>query len=135
MEVNIRKTFVVIACIAIWMFSLSSCLCANETNDVRPSSSPATLREGQVVRLEGSFQGWKALECSFPEDAAPNGKTRSDWLIRVGPSCYYVTGGSPDGLEAYNPEHIGIRISLEARPIRNEKGKLLLEYISSKRIM
>ena len=90
--------------------------------------------EGQVVWLEGTFQGWQVSGCRFPEGAVSKGRTRSDWLIRLGSDCYYVTGGFPAGLDAFDPAHIGVRISLEARPLRDEGGKLYLEYRSSKRI-
>lgn len=137
-----KKRMLMIASVMICFFSLQACFGASEkqpqSNSSNPSSTSLTpqteIREGQVVRLEGAFQGWQSLECSFSDKAASRGKTRSDWIIRLGSNCYYVTGGLPAGLDAFNPDDIGKRIFLEARPVRNEEGKILLQYISSKRL-
>ena len=136
-----RSGLLVVACIAMWMFSIQSCFCTDENRPAVESKEPTLLasasdlssHEGQVVWLEGTFQGWEVSGCRFPEGAASKGRTRSDWLIRLGSDCYYVTGGFPAGLDAFDPAHIGVRISLEARPLRDEGGKLYLEYRSSKR--
>lgn len=136
-----RSGLLVVACIATLVFSIQPCFSMGENRPAVESKDPAPLastsdlssREGQVVWLEGTFQGWQVSGCRFPEGAASKGRTRSDWLIRLGLDCYYVTGGFPAGLDAFDPAHIGVRISLEARPLRDEGGKLYLEYRSSKR--
>jgi hypothetical protein len=136
-----RSGLLLVACIAMWVFSIQPCFSmeenrlAVESKDPMPFASTADLsnREGQVVWLEGTFQGWQVSGCRFPEGAASKGRTRSDWLIRLGSDCYYVTGGFPAGLNAFDPAHIGVRILLEACPLRDEGGKLYLEYRSSKR--
>lgn len=90
--------------------------------------------DGRTVTLEGNFQGWEVSGCTFPEGAATRGRTRGDWLFRVGMNCFYVTGGFPEGLDALFPANIGVRIALEARPARDEGGRMYLVYRSSRRL-
>jgi hypothetical protein len=89
---------------------------------------------GRVVTLPGVFLGWQAGECRFPANIASRPRTRSDWLIRTGADCLYVTAGKPPGLDPTNPDHIGRRVVLESREMQAEGGGLYLEYRGNKAI-
>lgn len=89
---------------------------------------------GQVVTLRGRFQGWQAAECQFPEGAANQPRTRSDWLIRTGDDCVYVTGGMPKDFDSVKPENVGRRIELEAEVMQGEDGRVYLAYRSSRHL-
>ena len=135
------RILMVIVCLILGLSSIQSCFCTDEQTAAPAAKAPVPLsgmsdlsnRAGQIVRIEGTFQGWDASGCRFAEGAAAQGRTRGDWLIRSGLECFYVTGGFPPGLDALNPEHIGIPILLEANAVRDENGKLYLEYRSSRR--
>lgn len=86
---------------------------------------------GQVVTLQGVFQGFSADECRFPASASPT-ITRSDWLIRTGADCLFVTGGIPAGLDPFNPDDLGRRMELEATVERKADGKIYLRYLGGK---
>ena len=105
----------------------------------QPSRSPVTLEDvyeqrdalrDSVITLSGLFMGWRGTGCVFPEYAARQEK-RSDWILRIGDSCLYVTGGSPPGLSAMEESSTGQRISLQARVRVTSEGRILLEYVDS----
>jgi hypothetical protein len=85
---------------------------------------------GRIVVLEGVFQGWRIAGCRLLTPASPT-ITRSDWLIRTGEDCLYVTGGKPDGLDPINPSHIGRLVKLKAKVMQTHDRKVYLEYIDS----
>ena len=89
---------------------------------------------GCVVTLRGLFQNWQVAGCHFPEGAANYPRTRSDWLIRTGDDCIYVTGGMPKDLDPMKPENLGLCIELEAEVIQGEDGKVYLAYRNSQRL-
>jgi hypothetical protein len=89
---------------------------------------------GRVVTLRGLFQDWRVAECQFPEGAANYPRTRSDWLIRTGDDCVYVTGGMPKDFDPMKPENLGRRIELEAEVMQDEDGKVYLAYQNSRRL-
>ena len=82
-----------------------------------------------VITLSGLFMGWRGTDCVFPESAAR--QKGSDWILRVGDTCLYVTGGSPPGLSAMEESSTGQRISLQARVRVTSEGRILLEYVDS----
>lgn len=85
---------------------------------------------GRIVELEGVFQGWRISGCRLLPSASQT-ITRSDWLIRTGEDCIYVTGGKPDGLDPINTSHIGRWIKLKAKVMQTHDRKVYLEYINS----
>ena len=89
---------------------------------------------GRVVTLRGFFQDWQVTECQFPEGAANYPRTRSDWLIRTGDDCVYVTGGMPGDFDPMKPENLGLRIELEAEVMRGENGRIYLAHRNSRRL-
>jgi hypothetical protein len=89
--------------------------------------------EGQTVKLEGTYHGWRADECRLASTASPS-MTRSDWLVRTGSDCIYVTGGMPGDLDPMNPEDIGQWIVLEAVVERRDDGHIYLRYVDVQRI-
>ncbi|WP_088889141.1 hypothetical protein [Leptolyngbya ohadii] len=97
-------------------------------------SAGATHYIGQVITLRGQFQDWQIAQCEFPEQIASHPRTRSDWLIRTGNECAYVTQGRPQDLSPMNPEDLGHGIELEAEIIQGEDGKIYLAYRNSKRL-
>jgi hypothetical protein len=84
---------------------------------------------GRTVEVRGRFQGWMASDCYFPEPARTTPITRSDWLVRTGASCLYVTGGMPSGLSPANPGDIGRSIAVSTTVLRDSDGKLYLSFI------
>jgi len=138
---TMKKGLLALALALMWLGAVQSCSHADapqpgpalqELNS-SPGASDISSRAGEIVHLEGSFQGWEVGGCQFAEGVASNGRTRGDWLISTGSDCYYVTGGYPPGLDAMNPEHIGVRIILDARAVRDESGKIYLEFIGARR--
>ncbi len=89
---------------------------------------------GRVVTLQGLFQGWQVVQCQFPGGAANIPRTRSDWLIRTGADCLYVTGGIPEDYDPMKLENLGHRIELEAEVMRGEDRKIYLAYRKSRRL-
>ena len=89
---------------------------------------------GNVVTLQGLFQGWKVVQCQFLEGIANTPRTRSDWLIRTGDDCVYVTGGMPEDFDPMNLENIGLRIELEAKVMQDEDKKIYLAFRNSRRL-
>ena len=83
---------------------------------------------GQIITLDGVFQGWRADECRFPTSANP-AITRSDWLIRTGTDCLYVTGGILAGFDSMNPDDVGRRMELKAIVMLSKNGKVYLKYL------
>lgn len=105
---------------------------------VKVESVAALCREpdryaGRVVTIEGIFQGWRVADCRFLDAASP-AITRSDWLIRTGSECLYVSGGFPRDLNPANPEDVGRQLELRAKAERNKDGKLYLKYLGSRLI-
>jgi hypothetical protein len=100
--------------------------------DIATLFTHPTQYVGQVVRLEGLFQGFRVTDCRFPATASRAGLTRSDWLFRTGEDCLYVTGGAPPEIDPIDPRYIGRRITLDARVIEGETGKLLLRYVEGR---
>ena len=103
----------------------------------RPPRAPETFddvyehRESlrdSVITLHGAYMGWNGSECVFPAYAALQA-TRSDWILKIGETCLYVTGGSPPGLSAMEETPAGQRVSLEVRVRVNPGGRILLEYV------
>lgn len=89
---------------------------------------------GRVVTLQGLFQGWQVIKCQFPRGAASTPQTRSDWLIRTGADCIYVTGGMPEDLSPMKPESPGSRIELKAEVKKGKDGRIYLVYRKSRRL-
>lgn len=89
---------------------------------------------GHVVTLRGFFQGWQVIQCQFPRGAANIPRTRSDWLVRTGVDCVYVTGGIPEDFDPMKLENLGSRIELEAEVVRGEDRKIYLLYRNSRRL-
>jgi len=86
----------------------------------------------QNVTLKGVYQGFRAAECRFPDEASGTGVTRSDWLFRTGDDCLYVTGGAPEGIDTLDQGQIGRRLEITARVSRNEAGKFFLKYVEGR---
>ena len=84
-------------------------------------TNPAAY-DGQTVRVEAVFQGYSAGDCQFAQGARTTSVTRSDWLVRQGEHCLYVTGGRPPSID---PSAVGKRIDLGARVIEHEGAFLL----------
>jgi hypothetical protein len=51
---------------------------------------------------------------------------RSDWLVRRGESCLYVTGSVPSGLDPFDTATIGRPVVLSAVVVADTEGRLLL---------
>lgn len=86
---------------------------------------------GSVITLRGLFQGWHVSQCQFPKGVADTPpQTRSDWLIRTGADCIYVTGGGD--LNPIDKKNLGSRIELEAEVMWGEDRKIYLVYRSSR---
>lgn len=86
---------------------------------------------GQSITLEGVFTGWRATDCRFPVAASP-ALTRSDWLLKTGEVCLYVTGGIPADLEPMDPEDLGRRLELKADVLQTDEGKVYLKYLDGR---
>ena len=89
---------------------------------------------GRVVTLKGIFQGWQKIQCQFPDEAADTPLTRSDWLIRTGADCIYVTGDIPENLNPIKVENLGILVELEAEVMLSQSKKIYLVYRKSRRV-
>lgn len=89
-------------------------------------ADPAAFR-GRTVRVEGVFQGHAAAECRFAPAARAVSLTRSDWLVRRGASCLYVTGGIPSGLDPFDAAAAGRPLDLHATVIADPEGRYLLQ--------
>jgi hypothetical protein len=88
-------------------------------------TDPAAFR-GRTVRVEGVFQGYNGRACRFASDARAVSLTRSDWLVRRGESCLYVTGSVPSGLDPFDTVTIGRPVVLSAVVVADTEGRLLL---------
>jgi hypothetical protein len=124
-----------VLCYEIWSAQNGSPTFAKEENLMIAEicAEPAHYA-GRMVTLRGLFQDWRVTQCQFPERAASHPRTRSDWLIGDGTYCVYVTGGMPEDFDLMNPKSLGWRIELEAMVMRDEDGKIYLEYRNSRRL-
>lgn len=94
--------------------------------------SKADEISGQTVRIRGVFQGFRVEGCAFPECMASASLTRSDWLLRTGGACGYVTGGVPEGIDPMDPAFAGRPVELDARVSMEGDGKLRLIHLSGR---
>jgi hypothetical protein len=94
--------------------------------------SDPTAYLGQTVEAEAMFQGYRTSDCRFASDARPVALTRSDWLVRRGTSCLYVTGDQPPGLDPLDPDAIGRRLELRVTVIDDGDGGLLLDLVEAR---
>src|SRR5262245_8242821 len=83
---------------------------------------------GHAVTLEGVYQGFNVSACRFPDGARTTGLTRSDWLLRTGQDCLYVTGGAPPGVDPIDPGAVGRSVRLSAIVREGDGGSLYLQY-------
>jgi hypothetical protein len=127
---------------ALALFLIVACSAANSNGDQANSSSgqpqgPVTVADiardparfaGETVTLEGVYQGFNVSACRFPDGARTNGLTRSDWLLRSGEDCLYVTGGAPPGIDPIDPSAVGRTVRLSAIVRQGDGGSLFLQF-------
>jgi len=93
-------------------------------------TSPAAYL-GQTVEVSGMFQGYQVGDCLFAPGARSTSLTRSDWLVRNGAHCLYVTGSNPSG---FDPTYPGANRSLElrAKVIDGGDGQAVLQLVDAR---
>jgi hypothetical protein len=93
-------------------------------------SSPAAYL-GQTVEVAGVFGGYQVSDCRFAPGARSTSLTRSDWLLRGGAYCLYVTGGNPSG---FDPTYPGANRDLDVRAkvIDGGDGQAMLQLIDAR---
>jgi hypothetical protein len=75
---------------------------------------------GRSLRIEAELLGYRRDECRFAPAARDTSLTRSDWLVRSGSYCLYVTGSR------FDPALGGQRGEVRARVVDDGNGKYLL---------
>jgi hypothetical protein len=118
------------------VFSSGGCL-SEESNQGRPPMRVKTIAElmmrtpkllNREIEMEGVFIGYKQGDAKFPEAARTASITRSDWLMRTGSDCLYVTGGAPKGADPLDAATIGRKVRITAKLANDGKGKLYLKF-------
>jgi hypothetical protein len=94
-------------------------------------ADPAAF-QGRTVRVEGVLHGYRVAECRFAPAARAVSLTRSDWLVRRGAGCLYVTGGVPPGVNPMNPAAAGRALELQATVIADPDGRFLLRLVEAR---
>jgi hypothetical protein len=89
----------------------------DEVHNVSQILSNPYRYEGQLLRVEGKFYGWRVglTDCVIP-------KTRSDWLIGEGGDFIYATGSFPPGLSPTNDSDIGGQVIVTGEIEVDESG-------------
>ena len=127
---------------ALATFLIVACSAANSNGDQSnstggPPQGPVAVADiardpprfvGETVRLEGVYQGFNVSACRFPDGARTTGLTRSDWLLRTGEDCLYVTGGAPPGIDPIDPSTVGRTVRVSAIVRQGEGRSLFLEF-------
>jgi ABC-type arginine transport system permease subunit len=78
---------------------LSACAAQSDASEAKAPQSLAEVyrlgsqAQGQIVQLNAHFYGWSGCSTSLQS-------TRSDWAIRQGDVCIYVSGSLPLGIVA-----------------------------------
>jgi hypothetical protein len=85
-----------------------------------------------VVTVAGLYHGFRVEGCAFPACVARASLTRSDWLLRTGGDCVYVTGGAPQGVDPFDPSFSGRRIEIRSHVVKDGDGKLRLHYLDGR---
>ena len=130
--------------LAILLFPTNCAQNTMEPGEEQPASVPAASQPastanvfenpaaflGRTVEVSGTFGGYQTTGCSFAPGARATSLTRSDWVVRSGANCLYVTGGSPTG---FDPSYPGptVELLLHAKVIQAGDGEALLQLVDA----
>jgi hypothetical protein len=84
------------------------------------------LAVGHPVSLLGTYEGWTACLKS-------SAKTRSDWVLKQGEHCIYVTGGLPKGVvPPPSSASDGMPVHVTGHLLKGADGqRWLLQFVAS----
>lgn len=79
--------------LALWLTGCAAQPAAQAPANLADVYRLGKATQGQNLKVQGTFHGWAGC-------AASSQKTRSDWMVKEGEACIYVSGALPQGIVA-----------------------------------
>jgi hypothetical protein len=109
----------------------SSAATPAEVASVAQLAADAPRYLGRMVELRGTFLGFQVADCNFPKGVRALSITRSDWGLKTGFDCIYVSGGFPAGIDPIDTSAVHREAKVNGMVMADSSKLIYLKLVSA----